>query len=166
MSRPTWDELFIKIAEEVSERSSCSRIKVGAVLAQDNRIVSIGYNGSIPDGEHCDTHFYEYWRENYKEIELPYVEWIENSTDFFDLHYEWASIHEIHAEQNAILYAAKKGIPVEGSTLYVTYSPCKHCAKAISQSGIKKIIYKRLYYRSTKGLELLEQAGIPCEKLS
>lgn len=161
--RPTWDELFIKISEEVSKRSTCLRIQVGAVLVQDNRIISIGYNGSISGFIHCNDYFEFYYKEN--DIKIPYEEWIE-SEEFFNLHYDWSSSHEIHAEQNAILYAAKKGIKIEGSTLYTIYSPCKLCSKLISQSGIKRIVFKELYYRSKIGLELLEHAGIPCQKLS
>lgn len=160
MDRPTWEELFINIAREVSQRSTCLRLRVGAVLVQDNRIISIGYNGSIPGHEHCD----DYWKKYYismSDLDGEFEDWI-HTQDFYDKHYEWSAVHEVHAEMNAILFAARRGIEVEGSTLYLTHSPCIHCAKAIAQAGIRAVVYDQLYYRSAEGLKVLENKGIEC----
>lgn len=161
--RPTWDELFIKIAQEVAERSTCIRMKVGAVVVQDNRIVSIGYNGSTPGGEHCGDHFRKYYI-SMSDLEGEFEDWIQ-SQEFYDMHYKWSAVHEIHAEQNAILYAAKKGISTEGATLYVTHSPCKYCAKTIVASGIKHVKFLEVYDRE-KSIDFLKQAGVECEQIS
>ena len=119
--------IFMQVADLISTNSYCNRSKVGAVLVKDNRIISMGYNGTpVGMDNECED------REgNTKSIVM-------------------------HAEINAILYAAKVGIPTEGCTLYVTLSPCVECAKAIIQAGIKTVYYKE-QYRNIDGLTLLDK---------
>ena len=162
--RPTWDEMFIKIAQEVAERSTCCRIQVGSVLVKNNRIISIGYNGSHPTGQHCDEHWEEYF-DSYPRSGTTLDQFL-NSENFFKMHHEWAEKNEIHAEQNCIIAAAKTGISTDGSTLYVTYSPCVHCAKIISQAGIISVKYLIEYERDSRGIEFLKECGIECIKIA
>lgn len=158
--RPTWDELFIKIAEDVAEKSSCSRIKVGSVLVKDQRIISMGYNGSFPGSEHCEDH----WKNHCVDNDISYSEFLQ-SEEFKSLHHEWATKNEIHSEQNLIAYAAKNGISPKESTLYITYSPCIHCAKLISQAGINEVKYLNQYDRDQEGIKFLEECNIRCTQI-
>lgn len=161
--RPTWDQLFIKIAKEVSDRSTCMRIKVGCVLVRDNRIISMGYNGSAENAEHCEEHWKKYYQEN--EVNCFNFHEFSKTTQFYQLHHEWAETHEVHAEQNAIAYAAKNGISTRDSILYVTYSPCIHCAKLISQASIKEVRFLHKYDRDCEGIKFLENCNIKCTQI-
>lgn len=120
------DKVFINIAKETSTLSHCVRSKVGAVLVKSGNIISFGYNGT-PSG-------------------------MDNSCEENDI----TLSHVIHAEVNAILKAAKTGNSVDGSTLYLTLSPCLDCSKLILQSGIKKVVYLT-NYRNLEGVDFLKQ---------
>lgn len=124
----------MRAAEVYSDLSHAERLKVGAVITKDDRIVSIGYNGT-PSG-----------LDNTCEIVLP---------DSISA----TKPEVIHAEANAILFAAKTGIPTDKTILVVTHSPCFECAKMIIQAGIKIVYYKTLY-RKEDPLDLLESAGV------
>jgi dCMP deaminase len=122
ISRPSWDDYFIQIAEIVKTRSTCIRRQVGAVLVNDKRqIVSTGYNG-VPRGiEHCSE---------------------ENCTKLFEESGEKNELcPAVHAELNAILQAATAGFSPEGTTLYTTTRPCSNCTMAIINVGIKRVVY-------------------------
>ena len=142
---------FIEIAEKISEQSTCCRLKVGCILVNDGRIISIGYNGSPSNTEHCENHFS---KEDMKDYSA-----------FRKNHHEWSDMHELHAETNAILFAAKEGISTKNSILYVTDSPCIHCAKIIVSAGIKQVIYKNKYDNCTYGIDFLKNCGIKCDSL-
>ncbi|MGA1049278.1 MAG: deoxycytidylate deaminase [Minisyncoccia bacterium] len=120
------DKVFINIAKETSTLSHCVRSKVGAVLVKDGNIISFGYNGT-PSG-------------------------MDNSCEENDITFS----HVIHGEVNAILKAAKTGNSVDGSTLYLTLSPCLDCSKLILQSGIKRVVYLN-EYRNPQGINFLKQ---------
>jgi dCMP deaminase len=120
------DKTFINIAKEVGTLSHCTRSKVGAVLVKDGNVISFGYNGT-PAG-------------------------MDNGCEENNVTKE----EVIHAEMNAILKAAKSGNAVEGSTLYLTLSPCKECSKLILQSGVKKVVYLNTY-RNLDGIQFLSQ---------
>jgi len=123
----------MRAAEVYSGLSHAERLKVGAVITKDDRIISIGYNGT-PTGmdNTCEQVLVE------ELVTKPEV---------------------IHAEANAILFAAKTGIPTDKTILVVTHSPCFDCAKMIIQAGIKIVYYKELY-RDDSPLDLLESAGV------
>lgn len=119
--RPSWDDYFVAIAKVVASRSTCPRAVVGAILVRNNRILATGYNGSPAGEEHC------------MDVECNMVEG----------HCE----RTIHAETNAIGYAARVGISIEGATLYVYDSngrkePCHDCMKVIKAAGVGSIIIK------------------------
>lgn len=118
-TRPSWEEYFIDIAEKVSTRSTCTRLKVGCVLvAEDNRILATGYNGSPKGMPHC----------------------IDDGCLKND---QGRCIRTVHAEINAILSVDPESR--KNSTLYCTHEPCEHCTKSIIQAGIKKVVYKHSY---------------------
>lgn len=127
MSRPSWDEYFVKLAFEVSKRSTCLRRPVGAIIVKDRRILATGYNG-VPSGlRHCE----------------------ETGCLRSQLDVPSGQRHEIcrglHAEQNAIIQAARYGIDIDGSSIYVTTEPCSVCAKMLINAGIKEIVYASPY---------------------
>jgi len=137
--RPSWDEYFMKIARLVSERSTCLRRRVGAILVKDRRILATGYNGAPKGLVHCLQ------RGCLRET-IP-------SGQRHEL------CRGVHAEQNAIIQAAVAGVSIEGATLYCTTQPCVLCAKMLINAGIAKIYFAGSY---PDGLakELLEEAGI------
>lgn len=140
-SRPSWDEYFMSIATQVAERSTCIRRKVGAVVVKDKRMVATGYNG-VPTGiMHC----------------------AERGCLRDQLGIPSGERHELcrgtHAEQNALLQAARYGTPIEGSIIYVTTQPCIQCAKMLINAGITEIIFDG-DYPDALARELLDEAGI------
>ena len=124
------DLRYLKMAQIWAENSYCKRRQVGALVVKDQMIISDGYNGT-PSG-------FENVCEDDNNVTLPYV---------------------LHAEANAITKLARSSNNSEGSTLYITDSPCIECAKLIIQAGIKRVVYAR-EYRLTDGADLLRQAGI------
>ncbi len=126
------DKRYLRMTAIWAENSYCQRRKVGALLVKNNMIISDGYNGT-PAG-------FENVCEDEEGVTKPYV---------------------LHAEANAITKVARSNNSSEGSTLYVSASPCMECAKLIIQAGIKRVVFNELY-RITTGLDLLARAGIPC----
>lgn len=153
------------MAELVADQSTCCRMHVGAVLVKDNRVISIGFNGTASGQEHCEDYFAKVYQAQYSQ-EFPSFEDYHASRTFYDEHGKFSNENELHAEQNAILFAAKNGISTTGSTLYVTFSPCIHCAKVIVAAGITRVFFKTLYDRSQDGLIFLNKNGIECRQLT
>lgn len=141
MTRPTWDEYFMKITRTVMERSTCLRRRVGAVLVRDKRILATGYNGAPRGLPHCSE--VGCLRER---MDVP-------SGERHEL------CRGLHAEQNVILQAASHGIRIEGSTLYCTAHPCSLCAKMLINGGIVRIVADE-DYPDDMAKEMLEQAGV------
>ena len=140
----------MNLASDLAERSRCVRAHVGAVLAKDTRIISIGYNGPPAGTHNCDE-------------ERPGVGCDRDSRGSCSL--------ALHAEENAILYAVKNGSKIAGSTLYTTLSPCIACARLILSSGIKIVYYKDSYaeYKglpSDEGVDFLRRFGVEVIKFS
>ena len=141
MSRPSWDEYFMAITDQVGQRSTCTRRHIGAVIVKDNRILSTGYNG-VPSGlAHCD------------EVGcLREQRGIPSGTQ-----------HElcrgIHAEQNAVIQAARHGTAIDGAMVYCTHQPCVLCAKILINAGITEIIYRNAY-PDALAAEMLAEAGV------
>lgn len=131
--RNSWDEYFLNIANVVSSRSTCDRKRVGAIIVRNKMILSTGYNGSIRGLPHCDEAGH----------------WIENDH----------CIATIHAEQNAILQAARTGVMIDSSTIYVTASPCWSCFKSIVNAGITRIVYQE-FYKDSRIFNIAQQLGI------
>ena len=130
-----YDKAYLRMASEWGKLSHCVRKQVGAIIVKDRMIISDGYNGS-PTGF-----------DNYCEDEEGYTKW-----------------YVLHAEANAILKVAASTQSCEGSTLYITLSPCKECSKLVHQSGIKRVVYKE-GYKDDSGIKFLEKAGIEVVQL-
>ena len=125
-----YDKAYLRMAREWSQLSHCERKKVGALVVNDNMIISDGYNGTPSGFDNCCED------ENNK------TKW-----------------NVLHAEANAILKVARSNHNMEGSTLYLTLSPCRECSKLIHQSGIKRVVYIH-NYKDTSGLDFLEKAQV------
>ncbi|MHB8761868.1 MAG: deoxycytidylate deaminase [Coriobacteriia bacterium] len=141
MARPSWDEYFMAITGQVAERATCTRRHIGAILVKDKRILATGYNGTPAGLAHCD------------EVGcLREQRGIPSGTQ-----------HElcrgIHAEQNAVIQAARHGITIDGATVYCTHQPCVLCAKILINAGVKEVVYREAY-PDPLAAEMLSEAGI------
>jgi len=131
MNRPTWEEYFVSIAKLTSERSNCIRRKVGCIIVKDNRILSLGYNGTAKGTKNC----YDGGCIRCNEKNIISGMNLDNCLC-------------IHAEENAMLFISLQ--KMKGSTLYVNVMPCLNCAKKIVQCEIKKIVYCEKYIENDK----------------
>lgn len=127
MIRPSWDQYFMSITQVVSDRSTCLRRQIGALIIHDRRILTTGYNGAPSGLSHCEQ-----------------VGCIREQQGIAS-----GERHELcrglHAEQNAIIQAALSGVSIRGGTLYTTHFPCGMCAKMIINSGIVRVVYSSEY---------------------
>lgn len=135
MERISWDEYFSKIVMTTSERSPCERLQVGCLLVNDNRIVSQGYNGFLPGCPHESI-----VRDNHEQATL-------------------------HAEQNALMDCAKRGVSCNGCIAYITHYPCIICTRLLLAGGIKKIKYVNDYKNDDLVKKFTEQCNVCVEKL-
>lgn len=157
---------FLQIAYLVSQESKCVSWKVGAVIAKNGRIISTGYNGSPAGGKNCCDHAHDMAWTKKEQCTVPGPIRTILQKEHREAHSAWSKENEIHAELNAILYAARNGVSIDGATMYVTLSPCTECAKAIAQSGLKQLVYSETYDRNAPGWEkVLTDAGIEVFKI-
>ena len=137
--RPSWDEYFMAMALLISSRSPCERLHVGCVLVSAgehlNRVVAAGYNGFLPGAPHISR-----VRDNHEQA-------------------------TVHAEQNAITDAARRGVSVNGATAYVTHFPCVNCTKLFAAAGVRVIKYHLDYRNDALVRELLKESRIELMQL-
>lgn len=147
---------YMQTAQTFAELSSARRLKVGAIVVKDDRIISIGYNG-MPAGwdNDCETEVITEYDDAYD---------IDNNPTSLKTITLVTKPEVLHAEANAITKLAKSNDSGDGSTLFVTHAPCLHCAKLIYQSGIKQVIYSQKY-RDDAGIKFLEKSSITIEQL-
>jgi dCMP deaminase len=131
MTRPTRNDMLMEIAGVVAKRSTCNRLAVGAVISRDARVLSMGYNGPAASLPHCE-------HINGQPCDAA-----------------------VHAEANAVAFAARNGIATNETILYVTHSPCLKCSQLIVNAGIHVCVYQNAY-RVTDGIDLLQSAGVQC----
>jgi dCMP deaminase len=132
--------MLIEIAFVVSRRGTCERAQVGAVISRDGRIISTGYVGAPAGAEHCTSVGCRLGNHN-------------------------GCVRTVHAEANAIAYAARAGTATESAELFCTHSPCEPCAKLIISAGIRRVVYATRY-RDETGIGLLESVGIEVKQWS
>jgi dCMP deaminase len=148
LHRPDWDTYFMDIAHVVARRGNCVRRQVAAVLVQDRRIVSTGYNGTPHGIRNC--------------IEGGCPRCASDAPSGSGLGECICS----HAEENAIAQAAYHGIAVRGATLYCTLSPCLLCAKMIINAGIVEVVYEDEYQFGPQTRALFREAGVRCRRFT
>jgi dCMP deaminase len=146
--RPSWDEYFMEVCEAISKRATCERGRSGCVIAKDKQLLVTGYVGAPAGLPHCDDvgHLFKQMIH-------------EDGTTTTHC------VRTVHAEQNAICQAAKRGIPIDGATLYCRMTPCRTCAMLIINCGIKRVVAQRRYQDSKDSIEMFKQAGIVLEHI-
>lgn len=144
------DAHFLAVAHIIADAGTCSRLKVGAVLVKDRRIISTGYNGAPSGVPHC------FHPEPIVNTTLEGRRLIEVGSG--------SCTRAIHAEVNAIAFAARNGVSTDGSVLYTTDSPCENCARLVINAGVREVKYGK-QFRDLRGLSILSEVGIRTEEL-
>ncbi|OQX29111.1 MAG: cell division protein DedD [Spirochaeta sp. LUC14_002_19_P3] len=144
--RPTWDEYFMQTARTIAQRATCDRGRSGCVIVKDLQILASGYVGSPPGLPHCDEagHLFA-------SVIHPDGEKREHC------------VRTVHAEQNAICQAAKRGAAINGATLYCKMTPCRTCAMLIISCGIVRVLCEKKYHAGAESEELFARAGVKLE---
>lgn len=145
--RPSWDSYFMELARVVQGRSTCLRRQVGAVIVKDKQILSTGYNGSPSGLRHCAE--VGCLRES---LMIPSGERHE-------------MCRAVHAEQNALIQAAKHGVAIAGADIYTTVQPCVLCTKILINAGIRRVVYEAPY-PDKLAVEMALEAGLVLVHLS
>jgi dCMP deaminase len=141
--RPNWDRYFLDLCEAISKRATCDRGKCGSVIVKDKRIMTTGYVGAPAGLLHCDEEGHDMRK-------------VFNTDGTITQH----CVRTLHAEQNAIIQAARFGIPLEGATLYCKMTPCRTCAMMIINAGIKRVVCEKHYHADADTIEYFKQANI------
>ena len=148
-TRPSWDEYFMSLAEVVGNRGTCDRGKSGCVIVKDKRILTTGYVGSPLGLPHCDEVGHEMHKVTH-----------EDGTETMHC------IRTVHAEQNALIQAAKTGVALDGATVYCKMTPCYVCATLIINSGIKRVVAAKDYHASKQSKRIFKEAKIKLDILN
>ncbi|WP_067517971.1 deaminase [Endozoicomonas ascidiicola] len=137
------DSVYMEMAHSLAKLSKCVRLQVGCLLVKGGRVLSTGVNGTPSGYVNCNDAEYEE-------------------------HHTWSLRHEIHAELNAVIWAARLGTPIEGATAYVTHSPCDQCTKNLLAAGIKRIVYDIQYDRNPQEelSQFCRENGVAIEQVS
>lgn len=155
MTRPTLAQVLMQQAELWATRSTCARAHNGVVVADESgRVLSTGYNGTLSGQKHCDHSC------TCNPVPVSY-----RPDEDVKMEHEYGCLKDspckgaVHAEANAVYWAARRGVSLEGSTMSCTMSPCVNCAMAIVQSGITAVVYGKAY-RDLSGIDLLSSCGV------
>ena len=147
--RPDWNEYWMGMVDQVSKRGTCDRGRVGCVFVRNNEILVTGYVGAPAGFEHCDEVGHQ-------------IKTVIHEDGTQSQH----CTRTVHCELAAIARAAKRGISLDGSTIYVGFTPCTTCAKVLISVGVKNIICKKKYHVAPESEEIFKQANIPITYLS
>ena len=141
--RPSWDEYFMEIARAVAKRATCDRGRSGCVIARDKQILVTGYVGAPKGLPHCDEIGHQMKTLTHE-----------------DGHTSQHCVRTTHAEQNAIVQAAKLGVIIDNGILYCKMTPCSTCAKMIINAGIKRVVCEKRYHAGSETEEMFRVVGI------
>ncbi|NVP25749.1 deoxycytidylate deaminase, partial [Treponema phagedenis] len=147
--RPTWDEYFMEVCHAIAKRATCDRGRSGCVIARDNQILVTGYVGSPTGLPHCDEVGHQLKKMQHEDGSITQH-----------------CVRTVHAEQNAICQAARRGIAINGATLYCKMTPCRTCAMLIINCGIVRVVAEKRYHDANDTIAMFKQAGIKLEHLS
>lgn len=147
--RPSWDEYFIEIMHAASKRATCDRGRSACVFVKDNQILVTGYVGSPTGFPHCDDIGHQ-------------IKKLIHEDGTITQH----CMRTVHAEQNAICQAAKRGVALEGSTVYVSMTPCRTCAMLLINIGVKRVVAEKKYHAGGESEEMFKKAKIKLEFLN
>ncbi len=141
--RPSWDEYFIELTEVVGHRGTCDRGRCGAIAVKDKYVLATGYVGAPAGLPHCDEVGHDLKQVTHA-----------------DGHVSTHCMRTVHAEQNLICQAAKRGVSMEGATVYTKMTPCRTCAMLLINAGVVKIISLKRYQAEGESIELFRKAGV------
>jgi dCMP deaminase len=144
--RPTWDEYFMEVANAIAKRATCDRGRSGCVIAKDNQIIATGYVGAPAGLPHCDDVGHQMRKVLHDDGTI---------TEH--------CVRTVHAEQNAICQAAKRGVSIDGATLYCRMTPCRTCAMLIINCGIVRVVAEYRYHDGDESEDMFRMAGIKLE---
>ncbi|MDR1421007.1 MAG: cytidine/deoxycytidylate deaminase family protein [Treponema sp.] len=144
--RPSWDEYFMEVCDAISKRATCDRGRSGCVIAKDNQILVTGYVGAPAGLPHCDEAGHQLKKTLHEDGSVT-----------------THCVRTVHAEQNAICQAAKRGIAIQGATLYCRMTPCRTCAMLIINCGLVRVVCQRRYHDGEDSEVMLKKAGIGLE---
>jgi dCMP deaminase len=144
--RPSWDEYFMEVCEAISKRATCDRGRSGCVIAKNNQILVTGYVGAPAGLPHCDEVGHQLKQMVHEDGSVT-----------------THCVRTVHAEQNALCQAAKRGIAIEGATLYCRMTPCRTCAMLIINCGIIRVVCQRRYHDGADSEAMFATAGIQLE---
>ncbi|MBI9103100.1 MAG: cytidine/deoxycytidylate deaminase family protein [Spirochaetales bacterium] len=147
--RPSWDQYFMEVADAISKRATCDRGRSGCVIARDKQLLVTGYVGSPQGLPHCDDVGHQMKKTTHE-----------------DGHETNHCVRTVHAEQNAICQAARRGIGIEGATLYCRMTPCRTCAMLIINCGIIRVVCEKRYHAADESEGMFKTAGILLEYVS
>jgi len=144
--RPSWDEYFMEVANAIAKRATCDRGRSGCVIARDNQILATGYVGAPSGLPHCDEVGHQLKKLIHEDGSITQH-----------------CVRTVHAEQNAICQAARRGVSIEGATLYCRMTPCRTCAMMIINCGIIRVVCERRYHDGAESEAMFRQVGIKIE---
>jgi len=144
--RPSWDEYFMEVANAIAKRATCDRGRSGCVIARDNQILATGYVGAPSGLPHCDEVGHQLKKLIHEDGSITQH-----------------CVRTVHAEQNAICQAARRGVSIEGATLYCRMTPCRTCAMMIINCGIVRVVCERRYHDGAESEAMFRQVGIKIE---
>ena len=144
--RPSWDDYFLEVANAISKRGTCDRGRSGCVIVKNNQIISAGYVGSPPGLPHCDDIGHQMKKLTHEDGSITNH-----------------CVRTVHAEQNAICQAAKRGISVNDATIYCRMTPCRVCAMLLVSSGLKRVYCETKYHDSKDPEKTFRQGGVKIE---
>ena len=147
--RPPWDRYFLEIMETVSKRGTCDRGHASCVFVKDKQILVTGYAGSPSGFPHCDEVGHQIKKTIHEDGTI---------TEH--------CVRTVHAEQNAICQAAKRGVALDGSTVYVNMTPCRTCAMLLINTGIKRVVAEKKYHAGQESEIMFKKAKIKLEFIS
>jgi dCMP deaminase len=147
--RPSWDAYFLGLADAASKRSTCNRGRSGTVIVRDKQVLATGYVGSPPGMPHCD---------DVGHLLKTVIEPDGSASEH--------CLRTIHAEQNAICQAAKRGISIEGATVYTRMTPCRACAMLLISCGIAGVVCEKKYQQAEESERLFSEAGVELQYIS
>lgn len=141
--RPSWDDYFMQIADTVAQRATCDRGRSGCVIVRDKQVLVSGYVGSPKGLPHCDEvgHLFK---------QLTHEDG--RTTNH--------CMRTVHAEQNAICQAARRGIILDSATLYCRMTPCRTCAMLIINCGIVRVVCEKKYHAGAESEDMFKDAGV------
>lgn len=144
--RPSWDDYFMQVANTIAQRATCDRGRSGCVIAKEHQILVTGYVGSSAGLPHCDDVGHQMKKMIHED-------------DSISQH----CVRTVHAEQNAICQAAKRGIAIDGATVYCRMTPCRTCAMLLINCGIKRVVCEKKYHAGAESEEMFKTASIELE---